>query len=1111
MPALNGPNISRTDSGPDARGREDNPLITQARPDAFISYRRRPADTAFVDQLQQALRERGKQVWVDRAEIEPAADWSERIARGIEAAKAFIFVITPESVASEQCRHELEMAARHHKLIIPVVFRDVDRREMPENLAKPNWIFFTPGHDPGPAADEVVAALEEDLAWRDTHTRLAVRTSEWATSQRDRSFLLRGSDLRSAEEWLGQATAHQKTPPTALQTEYILASRKAATRTQRTWRSALAAGLVVSLVLAGLALIQRNQARHEARIADSRALAAEATAAMSGDPERSLSLALHAVRLDSSGPGVQALRLALAKSQQRMVIRSGTGADTAAAWNPRLAQIAVTAPHDSVALWNAATGRLSQTLPDAHPGPVAQLLYDAGGSRLAAVSPAGFVSMWNISPGGRASAIPASGLNATIQAARIPHLGSDALVLKGAWAGPQGNRLDLWGPGLSNILVFTVDTGVTTPLFRHPFQSGPQQAAPSPDGSELQFNGEIFDLRSGRQIPLQKITSYDGPGCWLPDGSAVVTSPFDEAGGPEQLFNPANGALVAHLQTPVGPTTAVGCSASPADRWVAAGDADGNVLLRLAGGNVVPLYGHNDFISAIASSPDGRYLATASNDGTARIWDAASGRAVSVLAGDGAPLTGAQFSRQAGLALTVDTRGLVRVWDTGLGLPAATYRGPQPGQTTALGFTQGGRQVFGVNVQWPAGAAPKTPVLSALVWDARDARLRHSVALPGIAPARFPCSPVLQIVSYGCHLPPPPDLALTVPMPPPDEFTPELLALAVSPDGRYVAYGRARSVSLLGLGGARPASLPLTGTPTGISFTAGHDLVIMTGNQIDLWKPFSGQRPLRLPQSSTPIDAELNAPAHRLATANAAGVVSVWDTVTGRRLRSFRLPAKSPSGQPAALRVALSGDGAVVASGNADGTVALWDVATGRRIALQRISSWPVTELDPAAGGTRLLAVDWPQTGSGGNAAGAGLVLDAATGRVVARYNSPPPYTAPINPGAALSPDGSFLFAGPLGLAPAAPGGIAAAYQVSGGETLAGLQSAGSPFTSPYSPFPAQPWAPDGTGLLAGNARYACDACGSLAELQAAAASRIAWARPLSAGSDHPPATSPYR
>jgi TIR domain len=56
-------------------------------------------------------------VWVDRTDIEPAADWSERILRGIEAAKAFIFVITPESVVSEQCLRELETAVQRHKLI----------------------------------------------------------------------------------------------------------------------------------------------------------------------------------------------------------------------------------------------------------------------------------------------------------------------------------------------------------------------------------------------------------------------------------------------------------------------------------------------------------------------------------------------------------------------------------------------------------------------------------------------------------------------------------------------------------------------------------------------------------------------------------------------------------------------------------------------------------------------------------------------------------------------------------------------------------------------------------------------------------------------------------
>ena len=61
-----------------------------------------------------------------------------------------------------------------------------------------------------------------------------------------------------------------------------------------------------------------------------------------------------------------------------------------------------------------------------------------------------------------------------------------------------------------------------------------------------------------------------------------------------------------------------------------------------------------------------------------------------------------------------------------------------------------------------------------------------------------------------------------------------------------------------------------------------------------------------------------------------------------------------------------------------------------------------------------------------------------------------------------------------------------------------------------YTEFPADPWSPDGTLLLAGNGVYRCDACQALQGLQATAESRHAWSAPLSVGSDHPPATDPY-
>jgi tetratricopeptide (TPR) repeat protein len=224
----------------------------------FISYSRK--DKEFVRRLHEVLRRRDREAWVDWEDIRPTEEWMQAIYGAIEGAETFVFVLTPDSVSSDVCGREITHAATHNKRIVPIVRRDVNAGTVPEAVAKLNWIFFRESDDFEKATDELISALDTDLDWVRTHTRLLTRAIEWESKGKNNSFVLRGDDLRSAEQWLAEAPTKTQAKPTALQTEYIIASRKAATRRQRITLGTVTFGFVIAIALAIVAINQRGRA-----------------------------------------------------------------------------------------------------------------------------------------------------------------------------------------------------------------------------------------------------------------------------------------------------------------------------------------------------------------------------------------------------------------------------------------------------------------------------------------------------------------------------------------------------------------------------------------------------------------------------------------------------------------------------------------------------------------------------------------------------------------------------------------------------------------------------------------------------------------------------------
>jgi len=227
--------------------------------DVFISYSRE--DKAFVSQLREAFLQKSKEVWIDWESIPASQSWWDEIKRGIATANNFVVVMSPNSMSSPICHLEIEYARSLGKRIIPVLHIKPNReacligitkrlanpdssqditRELWGNrqshtiyddnqkaLAPINYFFFEPVDNFNDKFENLLDIIQTDFSHKEIHTRLGLRAGQWASRDRDVSFLLIGEELRDAENWMNEALADVKNPPvTDLQAEYIRASRQ---------------------------------------------------------------------------------------------------------------------------------------------------------------------------------------------------------------------------------------------------------------------------------------------------------------------------------------------------------------------------------------------------------------------------------------------------------------------------------------------------------------------------------------------------------------------------------------------------------------------------------------------------------------------------------------------------------------------------------------------------------------------------------------------------------------------------------------------------------------------------------------------------------------------
>lgn len=223
----------------------------------FISYSRK--NIAFAGRLEAALKAHGFEPLIDRTEIYAFEDWWKRIQALIAQAHTVIFVLSPDSVASEVCTKEIAYAASLNKRFAPIVVQRVDDKQVPEALARLNFIFFDDEARFNEGVERLCDALATDIDWIRKHTKYGEAARHWTAAGRPGGLLLRPPSLEEAEHWIASRPAGAPRPTEETQT-FVTESRRGATRRRNILTGGLAAGLVLALVLAGLAYWQRGVA-----------------------------------------------------------------------------------------------------------------------------------------------------------------------------------------------------------------------------------------------------------------------------------------------------------------------------------------------------------------------------------------------------------------------------------------------------------------------------------------------------------------------------------------------------------------------------------------------------------------------------------------------------------------------------------------------------------------------------------------------------------------------------------------------------------------------------------------------------------------------------------